>query len=65
MAASTALTEIEVGWGEDTTCVSCSCQLPAGAPAWLDSDGRPSCADCAAEVARIAYDKEAALTGTG
>jgi len=66
MAAVTTLAaEITVGWGEDTDCTSCLCPLPAGAPAWLDSDGRPSCADCAAEVARIAYDKEAALTGTG
>lgn len=45
--ASAPLAEITIAWGEDTTCDSCACLLPAGAPAWPDEDGRPACADCA------------------
>ncbi|HMH94174.1 MAG TPA: hypothetical protein VK586_24220 [Streptosporangiaceae bacterium] len=43
--------EITVGWGDDTTCAACCCPLPAGAPAWPDSDGRLSCVDCTAAEA--------------
>lgn len=40
------LTEIQIGWGEDTRCTVCLCDLPATAPAWTDGDGT-LCADCA------------------
>jgi hypothetical protein len=41
------LTEITIGWGEDTFCGECLCPLPAGAPAWAAGDGQPVCCDCA------------------
>jgi hypothetical protein len=40
------LTEITIGWGEDTNCTGCFTDLPAGAPAWEDADSL-LCADCA------------------
>lgn len=44
---ASVFTEVTIGWGEDTRCPVCLCDLPAGAPAWSDSDDR-LCADCAA-----------------
>lgn len=40
-----ALTEITIGWGEDAKCTGCFTDLPAGAPAWEDTDSL-ICADC-------------------
>jgi len=39
--------EITIAWGEDTSCTCCGCQLPAGAPAWMDGAAL-LCCDCAA-----------------
>lgn len=47
MAATMTGTEVTIGWGEDTSCATCFAPLPAGAPAWLDEDNVPACADCA------------------
>ena len=33
------LSEIRIGWGEDSRCTVCLCELEAGAPAWQDLDG--------------------------
>jgi hypothetical protein len=41
------LTELTIGWGEDTFCAACLCALPAGAPAWAAGTDQPLCADCA------------------
>ena len=30
--------EITIGWGEDTCCTGCLCDLPAGAPGWTERD---------------------------
>lgn len=51
-SAPAATAEITIGCGEDTICADCECTLPAGAPAWPDDDGRPSCADCTARADR-------------
>jgi hypothetical protein len=40
------MAEVTIAWGEDTSCASCLCALPAGAPAWMDGDA-PLCCDCA------------------
>lgn len=40
------LTEIQIGWGEDTRCSVCLHDLPAGAPAMRDADST-LCMDCA------------------
>jgi len=44
------MTEITIGWGDDTVCSECAGPLPAGAPAWLDRD-LVLCAFCAERVA--------------
>lgn len=49
--APCSLTEVTIGWGEDTRCSVCLCELPAGAPAWTDADGVLCCDDAAAEGA--------------
>jgi hypothetical protein len=40
------MTEITIGWGDDTACARCWTPLPAGAPAW-PAGGSLVCADCA------------------
>jgi hypothetical protein len=38
ITAAGQLTEIQIGWGEDTRCTVCLCPLEAGTPAWQDSE---------------------------
>jgi hypothetical protein len=45
ITAAGQLTEIQIGWGEDTRCTVCLCDLPAGAPALQDADST-LCMDC-------------------
>ena len=44
-APAGALTEVQIGAGEDTSCTGCFTALPAGAPAWQDADSL-LCNDC-------------------
>jgi hypothetical protein len=54
------LTEITIGWNEDTKCTGCFTDLPAGAPAWEDADSL-LCAGCAeAEISLRATPETAA-----
>jgi hypothetical protein len=46
------LSEIRIGWGEDTNCTVCLCELQAGAPAWQDLDGTLCCFCAEAEGVR-------------
>ena len=46
ITAAGQLTEIQIGWGEDTRCTVCLCDLEAGTPAWQDSEAT-LCNGCA------------------